>query len=71
MALDGGDTRLLRPGDVVVNRAGMHQWRNVSGGGTRAGRMLFVIVDVGEVSVEGRVVGAEMGSLGGEFGEGG
>ncbi|KAM0794993.1 cupin domain-containing protein, partial [Usnea florida] len=49
MALDGGETKVLRPGDVVVNRAGMHQWRNVTAGGTKAGRMLFVILDVGGV----------------------
>lgn len=42
LALDGGETRICRKGDVVVQRAPMHTWKNVSK--TESARMLAVAI---------------------------
>lgn len=41
MVLDSGETRLLGKGDIAVQRATMHTWRNPSS--TQWARMLFVL----------------------------
>lgn len=48
MVLDSGETRTMGRGDVAVQRATMHQWRNCSAGDWA--RMMFVLQDcvVGE-----------------------
>jgi len=30
LGLDGGETRILKKGDIVVQRAAMHKWKNLS-----------------------------------------
>ncbi|KAG4221556.1 hypothetical protein PC116_g29968 [Phytophthora cactorum] len=45
LVLDSGETRILRQGDISVNRGGAHAWRNLTGNGTMPGRMLYVLVD--------------------------
>jgi quercetin dioxygenase-like cupin family protein len=51
MILDSGDTTVLRNGDVVIQRATMHQWRNVGEGWAR---MLFVLQDADDIIVNGQ-----------------
>ena len=48
LVLDSGERRRMGPGDVAVQRATMHQWRNVDE--KRWARMMFVLMDcvVGE-----------------------
>ncbi|KAK3292859.1 uncharacterized protein B0H64DRAFT_363025 [Chaetomium fimeti] len=41
--LDSGEKRTMRPGDVLVQRATAHKWRNLSP--DKPGRMLFVLLD--------------------------
>ncbi|MCJ1282183.1 hypothetical protein MMC26_001506 [Xylographa opegraphella] len=54
LTLDGGETRTMRPGDVVVQRGTMHAWRNKSE--TEWCRMVFVLIGSEEVVVGGRVL---------------
>ncbi|PHH91189.1 hypothetical protein CDD83_1375 [Cordyceps sp. RAO-2017] len=43
LVLDSGDVRLLRKGDIALQRATMHAWRNPSA--TEWARMVFVLLD--------------------------
>lgn len=45
LLLDSGETRIMRQGDVSINRGGAHTWRNITGNGTMPGRMIYVLVD--------------------------
>lgn len=40
LILDGGETRLVKAGEIVIQRAPMHTWRNPSN--TKAGRVVAV-----------------------------
>lgn len=60
LVLDSGETRLLRRGDVAVQRGTNHAWRNVTpdveGNGERKeqwARMLFVLMPAENIEVEG------------------
>ncbi|KAI0869638.1 hypothetical protein GGS24DRAFT_478135 [Hypoxylon argillaceum] len=53
LTLDSGETKIMRQGDVSINRAGAHAWRNVTGNGTLPGRMLYVVLDAKDVVVNG------------------
>lgn len=53
--LDGGETRLLERGDVVVQRGTMHAWRNASE--TEAARMFFVLQPIRPIVVQGEELG--------------
>ena len=50
LSLDGGETRAVRKGDVVVQRGVMHKWKNLS----RTEGATYVVVSLG---VEGAVEG--------------
>lgn len=50
LSLDGGEKRVVKRGEVVVQRGPMHAWKNVSG--TSWARMLCVAIG-GEGAVEG------------------
>lgn len=41
LILDSGETRLMRPGDIAIQRGTMHAWRNTSD--TKWARMLYVL----------------------------
>lgn len=55
LLLDGGETRRLGPGDMAVQRATMHSWRNPSA--TRWSRMVGVMSECEPVVVGGEVLG--------------
>jgi len=55
LVLDSGETRLMKAGDVCIQRATMHAWRNTSK--TEWARMLYVLqpclpVRVGDKEME-------------------
>jgi len=52
LVLDGGETVLLRAGDIVVQRATNHLWRNPSA--DMACRMVFVLIEALPITVNGR-----------------
>lgn len=56
-----GERRVMRPGDVSINRAAMHRWRNTSP--DKPARMLFALLDVEPVVVNGETLESEMGHL--------
>lgn len=66
-SLSGGEKRIMRPGDVSVNRAAMHAWRNVSP--DKPARMLYFMLDVKPVIVNGKPLGFDMGPLADEYAE--
>ncbi|RAK95717.1 cupin domain-containing protein [Aspergillus ibericus CBS 121593] len=59
MELDSGEKRVLKKGDVAVQRGTMHAWRNPSQ--DKWVRMLFVLQDCLPVEVGGRVLGEDLG----------
>lgn len=61
LSLDSGETRILKAGDVVVQRATMHAWRNPSK--TEWTRVFFVGIGCDEVVVGGRLMGPDMSAM--------
>ena len=65
LTLSGGESRIMKPGDVSVNRATMHKWRNCDD--ERSGRMLFVLLDCKPFEINGKMVQQDLGDLAGEY----
>lgn len=58
LKLDSGETRLLRPGDLAIQRATKHAWRNPSK--TRWARMLGVMSETQPLVVDNQTIPAEL-----------
>ncbi|MBB5747030.1 cupin domain-containing protein [Brevundimonas variabilis] len=54
LELDGGEVVGLNPGDIVVQRATNHLWRNPSA--DTVCRIVFVLIEALPIEVEGRVL---------------
>lgn len=65
ITLDSGETRIMRPGDVSVQRATMHKWRNTSP--DKCARMVFVLLDCKPFTIGNQEVSEELGDLAGEY----
>lgn len=63
LILDSGESRILRQGDVSVQRASAHQWENITGNGLLPGRMLWVLLDCKPILVNGKPLGEELNEL--------
>ncbi|KAI0003945.1 hypothetical protein F4779DRAFT_634323 [Xylariaceae sp. FL0662B] len=61
LSLDSGEKRILRPGDVSINRGAMHRWRNTSS--EKPARMLFIMLDIKPIIVNGKALEIDMGHL--------
>jgi quercetin dioxygenase-like cupin family protein len=59
LVLDGGETRKMGRGDLVVQRGTMHAWRNPSA--EEWARVVFVVVDAERLVVGGRELGEQWG----------
>lgn len=59
MLLDSGEKVQMKRGDVAVQRATLHQWRNKSN--TEWARMMFVLQDVKPLHVAGKEMGEDLG----------
>ncbi|KAI0879969.1 uncharacterized protein GGS22DRAFT_193745 [Annulohypoxylon maeteangense] len=59
--------RVLRPGDVCINRGAMHRWRNTSS--NKPARMLFTMLDVKPIIINGKNLEFDMGHLMKEYAE--
>jgi hypothetical protein len=57
--LDSGEVTLLKRGDVMVQRATMHAWRNPSE--TEWARMVFCLQDCKPLSIGGKRLGEDLG----------
>ncbi|KAI0482203.1 hypothetical protein GGR56DRAFT_619008 [Xylariaceae sp. FL0804] len=65
LVLDGGETRLLKRGDLAVQRATMHAWRNPSK--TEWARMLYVLQESEPVvTADGTKLGEDYGDMAGD-----
>jgi hypothetical protein len=67
LTLDSGETRIMRQGDVSVNRAAAHKWKNITGNGTLPGRMMWILLDCKDVIVNGKKVEGFLGELEKEY----
>ncbi|KAL8719570.1 MAG: hypothetical protein Q9225_003444 [Loekoesia sp. 1 TL-2023] len=56
--LDSGEKRVMRPGDIAVQRETMHAWRNTSS--TEWARMVFVLLSCDKLKVGDKELGADM-----------
>lgn len=63
LILESGEKRIMRKGDISIQRATAHQWRNLSGGGTLPGRMMWVLLGVKDVIVNGKKLEGFLGPL--------
>lgn len=59
LVLDSGERRVMQRGDVAVQRATMHAWKNASD--KEWGRMLFMLQDCEEVRVGGDALKEDLG----------
>lgn len=60
MTLDSGESRVLRPREMVVQRGTRHAWRNA---GERWARTLAVVLPAEEVVLGGRALGEDLGGI--------
>lgn len=63
LVLDSGETRLMKPGDISIQRGTMHAWRTLAGGDTRA-RMIFVLQDAEGLEAGGKKLTDDYGGIG-------
>ncbi|KAM0549856.1 hypothetical protein ACHAPJ_009298 [Fusarium lateritium] len=61
LILDSGDKRVLKRGDVCVQRATMHAWRNTSD--TEWARMLYVLLPSSAPQVGDKELGEDYGNM--------
>jgi len=61
LVLDSGEVRLMKRGDVAIQRGTNHAWRNVSQ--TNAARMLYVLQEAAPVEIGGRKLEEEYGGI--------
>jgi quercetin dioxygenase-like cupin family protein len=57
--LDSGESRIMNRGDVAVQRATAHEWRNTSS--SEWARLMFVLQESQPVSIGGRALGEDYG----------
>ncbi|RHZ68339.1 hypothetical protein CDV55_105975 [Aspergillus turcosus] len=59
MILDSGEKRMLKAGDIAVQRGTMHAWRNPSE--MEWSRMVFILQDIQPIVIGGVVIGEDLG----------
>ncbi|KAI1274050.1 NAD(P)-binding protein [Xylaria sp. FL0933] len=67
LILDSGEKRVMRQGDVSINRAAAHKWKNITGNGTMPGRMMWILLDCKDVYVNGKKMEGFLGDLAKEY----
>lgn len=61
VVLDSGETRLLKRGDMAVQRGTMHAWRNTSK--TEWARMLYFLQECEPIEAEGVKLSEDYGEM--------
>lgn len=61
VVLDSGETRLLKRGDLAIQRGTMHAWRNKSQ--TEWARMLYFLQESEPLEVGGVKLGEDYGTM--------
>jgi quercetin dioxygenase-like cupin family protein len=64
LVLDSGETKLMRRGDIAVQRGTMHAWRNVTPDNGFA-RMLYVLQESKPVEIGDKQLGEDYGDMAG------
>ncbi|KFA67228.1 hypothetical protein S40285_06292 [Stachybotrys chlorohalonatus IBT 40285] len=67
LVLDSGEERIMRQGDVSVQRATAHKWINITDNGTAPGRMMWILLDCHDVVVNGQKMEGYLGDLEKEY----
>jgi quercetin dioxygenase-like cupin family protein len=62
LSLDSGETRIMNRGDMCVQRATNHAWKNITENEQWA-RMMFVLVSSEKVLAGGKELGEELGDM--------
>lgn len=62
LKLDSGETRIMNPGDMVIQRATMHSWQNPSS--TEWCRLVAIMMPAKSLSVNGKEIKEELGFYG-------
>ena len=62
LLLDSGENRVMKRGDVCVQRATNHAWKNITADEGWA-RMMFVLVSSEKVVVGGNELGEDLGNM--------
>jgi len=61
LVLDSGEERVMKRGDVSIQRATNHAWRNMSS--TNWARMLYILQPAQPIEVAGQKLGEEYGGM--------
>jgi quercetin dioxygenase-like cupin family protein len=61
LILDSGETRMMGPGDIAIQRGTMHAWRNASE--TQWGRMLYVLQPCKPLKIGEQVMGEDLETM--------
>lgn len=61
LVLDSGETRVMKVGDVCVQRGTNHAWRNTSQ--TEWARMMYVLQPSLPIEIEGKRLNEDLGSM--------
>ena len=63
LILDSGETRLMKAGDICIQRGTMHAWRNTSA--TEWARMMYVLQPSLPIEIGGQKFGEDYGTMSG------
>ncbi|KAH8676285.1 hypothetical protein BX600DRAFT_198492 [Xylariales sp. PMI_506] len=69
LILDSGETRLLKRGDIAIQRGTMHAWRNPSK--TEWSRMLYFLQESEPIEIRGQKLGEDYGEMAGHVAKSG
>jgi len=61
LVLDSGEVRLMRRGDVAVQRGTMHAWRNASA--TQWARMVYMLQEAASIVIGNKPLGEDYGGI--------
>ena len=61
LVLDSGETRVMKVGDVAVQRGTNHAWRNTSD--TKWARMMYVLQPSLPIEINGKPLDEDLGSM--------
>jgi len=67
ITLDSGESRVMKQGDVSIQRATAHKWKNITENCTKPGRMLYILLDIQELTVNGQKIEGFLGQLEQEY----
>lgn len=67
LTLDSGESRVMKQGDVSIQRATAHKWKNITENCTKPGRMLWILLDIQDLTVNNKKIEGFLGDLEQEY----